>query len=142
MLRVNRVGCRGSSERDRSTNEGVRGSRPHNSPMDRLDHAAPLENPSRFGCMSAGEQVIRLWDYPPLTVMYQMLAVIPRAGYRLTDLKATHAPFRMLEGRRAATSVFARRRRGAEGSIVAIEEGGGCENRRFNARESIVGSAR
>lgn len=42
------------------------------------------------------EQVVRIWGDPLLSVMDQVLAVIRRAGYRSTHLKATRsAPFRI-----------------------------------------------
>ena len=42
--------------------------------------------------------MVRLWGDPLVTVMDQVLAVIRRAGYRTTDLKATRrAPFRIAE---------------------------------------------
>ena len=42
------------------------------------------------------EQVVRIWGDPLRGIMDQVLAVIRRAGYRTTDLKATRrAPFRI-----------------------------------------------
>ena len=42
------------------------------------------------------EHVVRIWGDPLLSIMDQVLAVIRRAGYRSTDLKATRrAPFRV-----------------------------------------------
>ena len=42
------------------------------------------------------ERVVRIWGDPLLGIMDQVLAVIRRAGYRSTDLKATRrAPFRI-----------------------------------------------
>lgn len=42
------------------------------------------------------EQVVRIWGDPLLSIIDQVLAVIRRAGYRSTDLKATRsAPFRI-----------------------------------------------
>lgn len=47
---------------------------------------------------SDDEQLIRVWGDPLRSVMDQILAVIRRAGYRSTDLKATRrAPFRIHE---------------------------------------------
>ena len=44
------------------------------------------------------EQVVRIWGDPLRGIMDQVLAVIRRAGYRSTDLKATRrAPFRIDE---------------------------------------------
>ena len=53
---------------------------------------------SHPGNTSGSEHVVRVWGDPLVTVMDQVLAVIRRAGYRLTDLKATRrAPFRIAE---------------------------------------------
>ena len=50
------------------------------------------------GTASEDEQVVRVWGDPLLAILDQVLAVIRRAGYRSTDLKATRrAPFQIDE---------------------------------------------
>lgn len=52
--------------------------------------------PTATDPLAEAEQVVRIWGDPLLGVMDQVLAVIRRAGYRTTDLRATRrAPFRI-----------------------------------------------
>lgn len=52
--------------------------------------------PTAADPVADAEQLVRIWGHPLLGIMDQVLAVIRRAGYRSTDLKATRrAPFRI-----------------------------------------------